>query len=155
MFTTDLQHLKETLPQVAGPVKKALKAVKDIDFTKLSKGRHVIDGDNIFAMVNSYETEPTKTRRPEKHFQYTDIQLILEGKEKIGYCPFSPNYTVKEDKKDSNDVVFYEKVENENFITLSPGDMAIFYPWEIHRPNCQAGTKPISVKKVVIKVKMG
>ena len=126
-----------------------------MDFSQWKKGRHDIDGDNIYAMVNAYDTEPVSARRPEKHFVYTDIQIVVEGKEKIGYCPFDPTYKETENKKDKGDIVFYEKVKNENFVTLKAGDIAVFYPWEIHRPNCQSGSKPASVKKVVVKVKMG
>ncbi len=154
MITSDLKHITELLPQVDGPVKKALSALKNVDFSTWDKSRYKIDGENIFALVNHYDTEPVNDRRPEKHFKYTDIQLVLEGSEKIGYCPLKAEYKVTENKKDSNDIVFYEKVENENFVTLNPGDMAIFFPWEIHRPNCQSGKNPVSVKKVVVKVKM-
>ncbi len=155
MITTDLKHIDELLPQVSGPVKKALATIKDIDFAQWDKSRYELDGDNIFALVNHYKTEPVSDRRPEKHFKYTDIQLLLEGSEKIGYGPLQPEYKETENKKDSNDIVFYEKVDNENFVTLNAGDMAIFFPWEVHRPNCQSGNKPTAVRKVVIKVKMG
>ena len=154
MITTDLKHITELLPNVDGPVKKALAALKDVDFSKWDKARYEIDGDNIFALVNNYDTEPVSARRPEKHFKYTDIQIVLAGSEKIGYCPFKPSYKETENKKDSNDIVFYEKVERENFVTLEAGDMAVFFPWEVHRPNCQKGNTPTSVKKVVVKVKM-
>ena len=153
MITLDVKHIAELLPHVSGPVKTALLALKDVDFSQWTEARYEIDGDNIFAMVNHYDTEPVSQRRPEKHFKYTDIQIVLEGSEKIGYCPFISTYNETENKKDSNDVVFYEKVENENFVTLKAGDIAIFFPWEVHRPNCQSDNNPVSVKKVVVKVK--
>jgi len=45
-------------------------------------------------------------------------------------------------------------ITNENFVIVKPGEFAVFFPWEVHRPNCQAGDKPSQVKKVVLKVKM-
>ena len=38
-------------------------------------------------------------------------------------------------------------------LELEEGQFAIFYPWEVHRPNCQFADSPEQVKKVVVKVR--
>jgi len=50
-------------------------------------GRHEIDGDNVFCMVQSYETRPRDGQRFEAHRQYADIQMILDGEEAILWAP--------------------------------------------------------------------
>ena len=58
-----------------------------------------------------------------------------------------------EDKRETNDVSFYASVTQEKKLELEEGQFAIFYPWEVHRPNCQFAGSPEQVKKVVVKVR--
>ena len=84
MITGTLEQLDRLLPQVAGNVKKALELLKQVDVMNLPNGKTPLDGENIFASVNTYETEPVTDRRPEKHFKYIDIQILGAGREAIG-----------------------------------------------------------------------
>lgn len=154
MITGTQKEIARVLPYVAGNVKKALELVADLDLQALPIGKTPLEGDTIYASVNEYLTEPAEDRRPEKHFQYIDIQLLASGKESIGYTDVENVSGVTEDKRETNDVVFYSRTEKENFVRLHEGDFAIFFPWEVHRPNCYYGEVPDKVKKVVVKVKI-
>ena len=48
-------------------VERALKYLADTDFTALEDGKHGIEGDEIFALLLSYETEPESARNFEAH----------------------------------------------------------------------------------------
>lgn len=154
MITGNLEHLDRILPQLTGTVKKALELLAERDVTELPLGKTLLDGEDIFASVNEYATEPVEDRRPEKHFQYIDIQVLGAGREKIGYTDVENASNLTEDRREANDVVFYGTVKKENFVRLEKGDFAIFFPWEVHRPNCQFDGKGEKVKKIVIKVRM-
>ena len=154
MITGTQKQIARLLPYVDGHVKKALELVADLDLQALPIGKTPLDGDNIFASVNEYLTEPVDDRRPEKHFQYIDIQLLAAGKERIGYTDVENARDITEDKRDTNDIVFYRHTEKENFVRLRDGDFAIFFPWEVHRPNCFYGDVPDKVKKIVVKVRV-
>ena len=39
------------------------------------------------------------------------------------------------------DVMYYSEVAGENFIQLKPGDFAVYFTNDIHRPNCAPGRK--------------
>lgn len=153
MITGTLEQLDRLLPQVAGNVKKALELLKTVDVENLPVGKTPLDGDDIFASVNTYETEPMADRRPEKHFQYIDIQILGAGRETIGYTDVENAGDLTEDRRETNDVVFYGTTRKENFVKLEKGDFAIFFPWEVHRPNCWFGEGPETVKKIVVKVR--
>lgn len=153
MITGTLEQLDRLLPQVAGNVKKALELLKTVDVLALPNGKTPLDGENIFASVNTYETEPREDRRPEKHFQYIDIQILGAGRETIGYTDVENAGDLTEDRRETNDVVFYGTTRKENFVKLEKGDFAIFFPWEVHRPNCWFGEGPETVKKIVVKVR--
>lgn len=154
MITGNLAHLERLAGQLTGPVKKALELLAERDVTELPVGKPLLAGEDIFASVNVYETEPVADRRPEKHFKYIDIQVLGAGREKIGYTDMENAGEITEDRREPNDVVFYGKVEKENFVQLEKGDFAIFFPWEVHRPNCQFEGKAEKVKKIVVKVRM-
>ena len=153
MITGTLEQLDRLLPQVAGNVKKALELLKQVDVMNLPNGKTPLDGENIFASVNTYETEPVTDRRPEKHFKYIDIQILVAGREAIGYTDVENVSDLTEDRRETNDVVFYGTTRKENFVELEKGDFAIFFPWEVHRPNCWFGEGPETVKKIVVKVR--
>lgn len=153
MITGTLEQLDRLLPQVAGNVKKALELLKQVDVTALPDGKKLLDGEDIFASVNTYETEPVQDRRPEKHFRYIDIQILGAGREAIGYTDVENAGNLMEDRREKDDVVFYGTTRKENFVKLEKGDFAIFFPWEVHRPNCWFGEGPETVKKIVVKVR--
>ncbi|WP_071142191.1 YhcH/YjgK/YiaL family protein [Acidaminococcus timonensis] len=152
MITGNLAQLDRLLPQVAGNVKKALELLKEVDVISLPNGKTPLDGEAVFASVNTYQTEPVADRRPEKHFRYIDIQILGAGRESIGYTDVENASDLTEDRREKDDVVFYGSIRKENFVKLEKGDFAIFFPWEVHRPNCWFGEGPETVKKIVVKV---
>ncbi|MDD4321195.1 MAG: YhcH/YjgK/YiaL family protein [Acidaminococcaceae bacterium] len=153
MISTSIDKIEYILPYVSGKLATALQYIKENDFAMWANGKYEIDGRNIFARINTYETEPKAQRKPEKHFDYIDIQILVIGSESVGYCPVTDKFIVSEDKAKTDDVVFYKETYKENFITLHPGDIGIFFPWEVHRPNCNCGDIALPVKKVVVKVR--
>ena len=50
------------------------------------------------------------------------------------------------------DVMYYPEVPGENFIQLKPGDFAVYFTNDIHRPNCAPG-ESMEIKKVVLKIR--
>lgn len=132
-----------------GRVYTALKFLSETDFTKMDLGRYELQGDDIFYMVQRYETDPDKTIS-EAHKKYIDIQFMVDGEEIIGIAPISCNKTEKEAKPE-NDVWFYEcKTEP---LTLIKNSFMVLYPSDLHCPGV-AVDKPLSCLKVVVKVKV-
>ena len=155
MIFTDLAKINDLLPYVSLRIGKALAYLRDTDFTELPNGEYEVEGRDIFARVNTYETEPKGEKKPESHNKYIDVQFLVAGKESIGFCPLTEAHKVTEDYADKQDLLFYEKAYNENYVDMQAGDIAIFFPWEIHRPGCNVGSEKTDVKKVVVKVKNG
>ena len=153
MISGKLANIDALIPYVSGPLAKALAMLKDIDFTSYADGTYPLSGDDIKAGVNTYLTEPADQRRWEKHDKYIDIQIIGKGSETIGYCDYAPTQTITENRLAKDDVAFYENIVKSNSVTLFSGEFAILFPWELHKPNCQTGSEPCSVQKIVIKVK--
>ena len=81
------------------------------------------------------------------------MQFVARGEEEIWFAPLEEKYVVTEDLSEENDVLFYADPQEANCVKLSAGDFAVFFPWELHRPNCQRDGKASDVQKIVVKVK--
>ena len=133
-----------------GRVYTALKFLSETDFSKTELGRYELDGDNIFYMVQSYDTDPSKTVS-ESHRKYIDIQFMVEGEEIIGVADISSEKELTE-AKEENDVWFYNcKTEP---LTLSAGKYMVLYPNDLHCPGVATNGKALTCRKVVVKVKV-
>ena len=132
-----------------GRVYTALKFLADTDFSKVELGRYEFQGDDIFYMVQRYETDPDKTIS-EAHKKYIDIQFMVDGEEIIGVAPISCEKTETEAKPE-NDVWFYDcKTEP---LTLFKNSFMVLYPNDLHCPGV-AVNGAITCHKVVVKVKV-
>ncbi|MBL7764363.1 MAG: YhcH/YjgK/YiaL family protein [Chitinophagaceae bacterium] len=132
-------------------LEKAIEYILKADFNHMPTGKYEIDSDEIFYMVNEYNTKAPAECEPERHRKYTDIQIMIEGEEKFGYTAFRQQQPATDFLPD-NDVAFFSIPELQlNYITLSSGQFIIFFPDDIHQPEVYSNT-PSPVKKVVVKV---
>jgi YhcH/YjgK/YiaL family protein len=136
--------------QLGESFEKAFKYLSETDFTNLEPGRYEIDGDNVYALVQSYNTKPASSGRWEAHKQFADIQYIVSGKEKMGFTSFDKVIPIEGYNADK-DYAFY-KGEG-NFLIVDEGNMAVFFPTDIHMPSLALHI-PKEVKKVVVKVRV-
>lgn len=85
------------------------------------------------------------------HEQYIDIQLLLNGEERI---LFGMAGTARQCEvfHHEDDYQLCSAIEHEQTIILKPGMFAVFMPGEPHKPGCVVG-EPGEIKKVVVKVK--
>ena len=56
----------------------------------LAEGRIALDGEDVYALVQAYETEAREKRSYETHRKYADIQVVLAGRETIVYRQAGP-----------------------------------------------------------------
>lgn len=143
-------HTKDDFKNYPAAVQRAIEYLKNNDFTKMETGVYEIEGKLMYAQVFDAETEPLEARKPEYHEKYLDVQFLVTGRKKLGFTPDTGNYEVAE-RYDERDLIFVKDVENEGFITSTPGCFCVFFPTDIHRPQVADG-EPMKVRKVVVKV---
>jgi YhcH/YjgK/YiaL family protein len=131
-------------------INKAFNYLKTTDFSKSELGRYDIDGDNIFALVNEYNTKEETEGKLEAHKNYLDVQFVANGKELMGYVPLE-NQKVTTPYNEKNDITFYEG--DKSFTLVEGGMFVIFFPTDVHMPGIKVD-KSEYVKKVVIKVRI-
>lgn len=115
-------------------------------------GRHVIDGDDIFALVQSYDTAPAAEKLFESHRRHVDVQFVAAGRERILHTD-ARELEVETPYDEAEDIVFYSDPGFSSSILLRTGEFVILHPDDAHKPGCMAGGSD-RVKKVVVKVRM-
>ena len=114
------------------------------------EGRTEIDGENVFCMVQEYETNAWEGQRFEAHRQYADIQMLLTGEESILWAP-SETLTVVQPYEP--DIEFFDLKPASTELVLTPGVFCVFFPKDAHAP-CLKHTTQSTVRKVVVKVRV-
>ncbi|RFM33064.1 YhcH/YjgK/YiaL family protein [Chitinophaga silvisoli] len=128
---------------------RAFEYLLSTDFSKLEKGKYEIDGKDIFAIVNEYDTVDTAEEQMESHRKYIDIQYMLKGEELVGHDFMLHHQPSKAYDPEADFMLFAEKPLF--FSVLKEGMFAIFFPTDLHMPNIKID-KPVPVRKVVIKI---
>lgn len=111
-------------------------------------GRYEIDDRGAFALVSEYATRPLAECFIECHRRYIDIQVLLSGSEKVGFCHRRSGRELPYDEEKD----FLKLEGTTSFLTLLPGSFVIFFPDDGHMPMIHAGQEPAPVKKVVLKI---
>ena len=129
-------------------IERSLKYLEITDLAKLEIGKHEIDGKNIYALVSEYDTKNLEQGKWEAHRKYLDIQFVISGKEKIGYCHIN-EMKMKIEYNEDKDILFLEG--NGDYLSVNEGTFAIFAPEDVHMPGIKAENQQ-QVKKIVIKI---
>lgn len=132
-------------------IHQALDYISATDFSALAPGKYDIIPGKMFCLLQEMNTEPAEKRRAESHFQFVDIQYLLQGEETIGVARGSAENTIVEDLREKHDIVFYHPPRDEFFISLLPDMFAVFFPEDLHRPCCQSRGESF-IRKAVIKI---
>lgn len=109
-------------------------------------------GEDIYVNVFDADTFAPEEKKPESHREYLDVQFLGSGEEDLRFTTDTGNYRIVESHPD-RDLYFYDSVENEGVVHSKPGNFCVFFPTDIHRPQCST-TKSMSVRKAVAKVKV-
>ena len=147
MIYDTLDHL-EAYRGVHPGVMRGLELLRDTDFSQWEDGRHEIDGERLFILLQSYETK-LQNDTPEAHRKYIDIQYLLSGQEQIGVTDAARLREIRRDE--AADFVGFEGPV-ECWAPMRPGDLLIVFPEDVHMVKVQY-QGPSHVEKAVFKIK--
>ena len=138
-------------PLYPAVIRRTLQTIQQHNPDTLAAGKYEIQGEAIFFNVMEGETRDINAQQPEFHRQYIDIHLVLAGEEIIGAgargLPLDPIAPFDEQK----DLGFCHRIDSESLIHLQPGELAVIFPLELHRPMCTQGV-PSPLRKIVVKI---
>lgn len=151
MIVAKLAELLNEIP--ASPrLQQALQYIQENQSADLADGRYEIDGDKVYALVQSYTTLPMSDQsKYEAHQNYIDIQYIASGQEAMGWAPLEQMMVTKAYDPAKDVVLGTCPVEIATKVKVNAGEAAIFFPQDAHAPKLAVG-EPCPVKKIVLKV---
>lgn len=130
---------------------KAIEWLKTEDLANLPVGKYEIDGSDVYALVQAYDTVTMDKAFFEAHEKYSDIQYIISGEELMSYAPIealTPSVPYNPEK----DIIKYDDSVKGVQMKLTAGEFAIFFPWDGHKPKAAVNDVPSPVQKIVIKI---
>lgn len=129
---------------------KAFDFLRGVDGSQ-ALGRHDLDGDACFALVQTYETKPEEKALFEAHRKYIDVQYIHSGRETILWAPLAAMKEETMAYSDEKDAALWKLVPEATPLHVSAGHFSILWPQDAHAP-CIEWDRPEQVFKVVVKV---
>ncbi len=135
-------------------IKKALLYLKNTDLLSMKAGKYEIEADNIFIIIDEYQTKSFEEKKWEIHKNHIDIQFIIKGQEQLAYLNIK-DYEVEIPYNKEKDISFGKAKDPllTTFINAKEGFFIIFTPQDAHIPAISIN-KPDYVKKAVVKIKV-
>ena len=151
MILIDVDHATEQM-RLGPALECALRWLRWAQAQNLPDGRVEIDGERVYALVQSYDSLPlTEVLQFEGHRKYVDVQYIAAGEEVI-YWALAGRVTPSKPYDPARDAWFGCLPASEATpIRIAAGQMGVFFPVDTHAPKIASG-KPTLVKKIVVKV---
>ena len=126
---------------------KVVEYLQNTDLMAQEPGRVNIDGNKLFVNHNVTKGKRVDEAKIETHDAMIDIQIPLSCPEVMGYTPRQD--LPQAEYNAAKDITFYPGLA-EQYITVHPGEFAIFFPQDGHAPCIS----PIpEFRKVIFKVK--
>jgi biofilm protein TabA len=145
---SEVGRLRNVLPPA---IVRGIEALQEVDLVSLETGRHDLEGDDLFYVVQNAVPRTVEEIRPEAHFVYTDIHITISASERYSFSLPEAGLATTEKPVAGSDVAYYPAPTNESFFKLDPGAFVVFWPGELHR-TCLALNDKAIFRKVVIKV---
>lgn len=131
---------------------RALEFLRETDMAGLACGRHDIMGDEVYANVMAFDTVAPSEKEFEAHRRYADIHYCIEGTELIGVATID-EVDLLGDFNEADDFGIYHEKGRVQWVTLTPGDLLVTYPFDAHKPGCHPeDAAPAHLKKACVKV---
>ncbi|MBQ9246243.1 YhcH/YjgK/YiaL family protein [bacterium] len=120
--------------------------LKNNNLSNMACGKHELRGNDVFFNLQEYETK--QTQKLEAHKKYIDIQVVVSGKEYMGYTNIE-NTTVSEEYNTEKDVMFLKG--NVDKLLADNTTFLIFFPEDAHMPALSIDNDS-HVKKAIFKI---
>jgi uncharacterized protein, YhcH/YjgK/YiaL family len=122
--------------------------LKSHDLQTLEAGKYPIKDKDLFLNLQMAKGRSREAAVLETHIEMIDIQIPISGEETFGYTPLQdlPSFEYNAEK----DITKYGETKAQTYVTLKPGQIAIFFPQDGHAPCI---TDAPEIKKAIFKIK--
>jgi len=126
---------------------RAFEFLATTDLAALTPGRHDIDGDRMYVLIDHKDGRGEEGARLEAHRRYIDIQYTIDGEELIGWMSLARCTSPDGDFHDTKDIGFFADRPT-TWVSVPPGSFTIFFPHDAHAPLAGHGL----LKKAIVKI---
>lgn len=126
---------------------RAFDFLRSTDLLALAPGKHAVEGEDLFAIVEHCAGRTRAQARLESHRRYIDIQLVLEGVDEMGWRPLAQCTRPLGEFDSARDIRFYDDAPS-SWVVTPAGSFCMFFPDDAHAPLVSDGM----VRKVVMKI---
>ena len=118
------------------------------DLQILEPGKYPIKDKDLFLNLQVAKQRTKETAFLETHIEMIDIQIPISADETFGYTPLCdlPSFEYNAEK----DITKYGDTKAQTYVTVKPGQFAIFFPQDGHAPCI---TSESEIKKAIFKIK--
>ena len=122
--------------------------LKTNDLQTMEVGKFPIKDKDLFLNLSLAKQRTKDTAILETHINMIDIQIPITCAETFGYTPLEdlPDFEYNAEK----DITKYGDTKAQTYVTVNPGQMAIFFPQDGHAPCI---IEKEEIKKAIFKVK--
>ena len=122
--------------------------LKNNNLQTMEDGRYPIKDKDLFMNLQVAKQRTKDTAFLETHIEMIDIQIPITCAETFGYTPLSdlPAFEYNAEK----DITKYGDTKPQTYVTVNPGQLAIFFPQDGHAPCI---IEKNEIKKAIFKVK--
>ena len=122
--------------------------LKNNDLQTMEVGKYPIKDKDLFLNLSLAKQRTKDTAFLETHINMIDIQIPITCAETFGYTPLEdlPDFEYNAEK----DITKYGDTKSQTYVTVNPGQMAIFFPQDGHAPCI---IEKEEIKKAIFKVK--
>ena len=106
--------------------------LKNHDLQNMEPGKYPIKDKDLFMNLQVAQQRTKDTAFLETHVEMIDIQIPITCAETFGYTPLCdlPAFEYNAEK----DITKYGDTKPQTFVTVNPGQFAIFFPQDGHMP---------------------
>lgn len=122
--------------------------LKTNDLQTMEAGKYPIKDKDLFLNLSLAKQRTKDTAILETHINMIDIQIPITCAETFGYTSLEdlPDFEYNAEK----DITKYGDTKAQTYVTVNPGQMAIFFPQDGHAPCI---IEKEEIKKAIFKVK--
>ena len=123
--------------------------LKSHDLKTMEAGKYPIKDKDLFLNLSLTKQRTKETAFIETHIDMIDIQIPVSCAETFGYSPLCdlPAFEYNAEK----DITKYGDTKPQTYVTVNPGQFAIFFPQDGHAPCI---IEKEEIKKAIFKVKV-